>query len=70
MTYATYLLKKGRNSVKANLRNHEYRKFYLLHWFKKSMSLHIDVTFYKLNVIRELTYAMIVRVIIESSWFC
>lgn len=34
MTYATYLLKKCRNSVKANLRNHEYGKFYLLQWLK------------------------------------
>lgn len=57
MTYATYLLKKCRNSVKANLRNHEYGKFYLLHWLKKCISLHIDVTFYKVNVIQELTYA-------------
>lgn len=67
MTYATYLLKKCRNSVEANLRNDEYGKFYLLRWLKKSVSLHIHVTFYKVNVMQELTYAMIVCVIIEGS---
>lgn len=67
MTYATYLLENCRNSEKANLRNHEYGKFYLLHWLKKCIRLHIDATFYEVNMIQELTYALIVHVIIESS---
>lgn len=33
----------------------------------KNVSVHIDATFYKVNVIQELTYAMIVHVIIEGS---
>lgn len=35
MTYVIYLCSKRRNSVKANLGNHEYGKLYLLHLLKK-----------------------------------
>lgn len=45
--YVTYLLNKRINSVKANLRNHKYRKLYLLCWFKKGVRSHAEVIFVK-----------------------